>query len=321
MNSWPLVLELIHKLTVGMIFVVLVLTLVSFAGNHLYLELATHFRLQYLLASVVCVGVLFAFQSWRPLPIAIACAILNLVPILPYYSTPAHSASTDLINFKLLQANAFEQNRNYAEFLAEAKRLNPDVVVLQELTEEWETNTASLNQNYPFAVIEARPSGAGMAVFSRHPLVTKELLALDGSNHVSLRVEVEIEYTRVTLLALHPTTPVTPWKFKNRNKQFAEAAAIMKATKGPKLLVGDLNVTMWSPYFQRLLRDSGLRDARRGFGLQTTWPVPLPSFLRLAIDHCLVSEEWFVQGITTGANTGSDHKAILFELALPKETT
>jgi hypothetical protein len=63
MNSWPLVLELVHKLTIGIVFVVLVLTLVSLAGNHLYLELATHFRLQYLLAQ------LFApysrFQSWR----------------------------------------------------------------------------------------------------------------------------------------------------------------------------------------------------------------------------------------------------------------
>ena len=170
----------------------------------------------------------------------------------------------------------------------------------QELTKSGK-NTASLIRTIHLLWLRP-PSGVGMAVFSRYPLVAKERSRLTFK---SREPELKLDWqTRFTILALHPTTTVTAWKFKNR-KQFAEAAKIMKATKRPKLLVGDLNVTMWSPYFQRLLRDSGLRDARRGYGLQTTWPVPLPSFLRLAIDHCLVSEEWFVQAITTGANTGS----------------
>ena len=156
-----------------------------------------------------------------------------------------------------------------------------------------------------------------MGIFSKYPLLTKERLVLDSSTHVALKVEVAVEKTRVTILALHPTTPVTAWKFKNRNRQFHEAASIMRSTSGPKLLIGDLNATMWSPHFAKLLRESGLRDARRGFGLQLTWPVVLPSFLRLPIDHCLVSEEWVVQGVSTGVAKGSDHKTVLFELALP----
>jgi endonuclease/exonuclease/phosphatase (EEP) superfamily protein YafD len=157
-----------------------------------------------------------------------------------------------------------------------------------------------------------------MAIFSRYPLLTKERLVLDSSAHVALKVEVAVEQTRVTLLALHPTTPITPWKFKNRNKQFHEAASIMRSTGGPKLLIGDLNTTMWSPYFVKLLRDSGLRDARRGFGLHPTWPAVLPGFLRLPIDHCLVSDEWLVQAVSTGVAKGSDHQTVLFELALPQ---
>jgi len=311
------VLDHVHKLTIATVLVVLGLSLLSFAGKHLYLELVTHFRVQYLLVAVACVLILGGLQSWKVLPLAVCCVVLNLLTILPYYfPAPGTQASRRLTTFKILQANALKHNRSYSELLTEVKRANPDVLVLQEFTAEWEANTTVLSQNYPFTLLEARPSGDGMAIFSRYPLLAKERLDLDSSTHVALRVEFAFDQNRFTLLALHPTTPITPWKFRNRNKQFAEAAAIVRAAKGPKILIGDLNATMWSPYFATLLRESGLRDARRGFGIQTTWPASLPSFLRLPIDHCLVSDDWFVQGVTTVGKTGSDHKAVLFELAL-----
>ncbi len=314
----PIALDLIHKLTIGVVLIVLVLSLLSFAGTILYFELATHFRLQYCLLAFGCILLLLAFQSWKMLPLAVCCAILNLLPILPYYFVKSRTrASTNLVNLKLLQANALESNQNYAGLLEEVKRTNPDVLVLQEMTEAWATNTAVLNQEYPYTLLAPRPSGSGMGISSKHPLLTKQSLVLDSSTHVALKVEVQVGEASFTLLAMHPTTPVTPWKFKNRNKQFAEAASILNSTKGPRMLVGDLNATMWSPYFSKLLRDAGLRDARHGFGLQTTWPMPLPGFLRLPIDHCLVSNEWVVQRVSTGVAKGSDHRTVLIELGLP----
>jgi endonuclease/exonuclease/phosphatase (EEP) superfamily protein YafD len=310
---------IIHKLTVLTVLIVLSLSLLCLAGKYLYLELVTHFRLQYLIAALACGIVLIAFRSWKILPLAVCGTILNLLPILPYYYAPPETpASTQLTNFKLLLANALRENRSYTGLLTEVQRTNPDVLVIQEFTEQWKTETAVLSQQYPFTLLEPSPSrsGSGMAIFSRYPLAKKERLVLDSSSHFALRVDVVIDQKRFAILAMHPTTPVTPWKFRNRNKQLAEAASIIRAETGPKILVGDLNVTMWSPYFEKLLRESGLRDTRRGFGLQTTWPVPLPSFLRLPIDHCLVSEEWLVQGVRTIKNPGSDHKAVLFELAL-----
>ena len=71
---------------------------------------------------------------------------------------------------------------------------------------------------------------------------------------------------------------------------------------------------MWSPYFAGLVHDSGLRDARMGFGLKTSWPIPLPSFLRLPIDHCLVSKDIHVERFEIGSRTGSDHLPIIIDL-------
>jgi endonuclease/exonuclease/phosphatase (EEP) superfamily protein YafD len=103
-------------------------------------------------------------------------------------------------------------------------------------------------------------------------------------------------------------------KFLNRNEQFTKAASILRATEGTKFLIGDLNTSMWSPYFADLVKGSGLRDARAGFGLIPSWPMPLPAFLQIPIDHCLVSDDVVVKGIKTGQRTGSDHRPLIVDV-------
>jgi endonuclease/exonuclease/phosphatase (EEP) superfamily protein YafD len=158
-----------------------------------------------------------------------------------------------------------------------------------------------------------------MALFSRYPLAGVEVLALDASTHLAVLARINVDGTVVTLLSLHPPTPVRTHKFLNRNKQFSEAAALLRSSKGPRVIVGDLNTTMWSPYFQKLLAESGLRDAKLGFGVLPSWPQPLPRFLQIPIDHCLVSNDISVAGIRSGGGTGSDHRFLIIDLQLQKE--
>jgi endonuclease/exonuclease/phosphatase (EEP) superfamily protein YafD len=139
---------------------------------------------------------------------------------------------------------------------------------------------------------------------------------MDQSTHIALWVRVNVQGTPISILALHPPTPVRTDKFNNRNQQFARAAALLKSTSGVRILIGDLNTTMWSPYFADLIRESGLRDVRKGFGLNCSWPLPLPSFLQIPIDHCLVSDDLVVAGVTTGKRTGSDHRPLVVSLRL-----
>lgn len=155
-----------------------------------------------------------------------------------------------------------------------------------------------------------------MAVLSRYPFEDAETLTLDSSTHIAIRARVNVAGTPVSVLSLHPPTPVRTDKFNNRNQQFTRAASLLRTTSGPRFLIGDLNTTMWSPYFADLLRESGLRDARRGFGLMPSWPVPLPAFLQLPIDHCLVSNDIVVEGIRTGARTGSDHRPLIVDMKI-----
>ena len=307
--------QFILKLTLAVLIVVSTLTLISFFGHHVYLELATHFRLQYALASTLCIFVFIVGRSWKLLPVAVCCALLNLAYILPYYlHAPHHEMDSSATHLRLMQINVLGTNKNYATLIEIVREANPDIIVLQELTEDWLKHTQLLDSDYAYRQAVPKPGGSGMAVLSRHPFEDVETLSLDSSTHVAIRARVNVAGTPVSILSLHPPTPVRTDKFLNRNEQFARAASLLRTTSGKRLLIGDLNTTMWSPYFTGLLKESGLRDARRGFGLMPSWPVPLPAFLQLPIDHCLVSDDLSVKGIRPGGRTGSDHRPLIVDL-------
>lgn len=309
----------IYRLVAALLIVVCVLTFISFFGHHVYLELATHFRLQYAVASLACVVLLSAFYSWKLLPFAFAALVCNLIYILPYYTTTSgNPEKPGAIHLRLLEANVLGSNRNYAALNRAVLEAHADIVVLQELTDEWQKQTEDMLSQYPFHEVVPKPGGSGIALFSRYPLEDVRILNLDSSSHIAILAKVNIDGTRVSILALHPPTPVRTDKFLNRNRQFSEAAAIFRDTRGPGILIGDLNTTMWSPYFTDLVRNSGLRDARLGFGLKPSWPMPLPAILQLPIDHCLVSAEVTVEKLGTGRRTGSDHRPLIVDVRVPK---
>jgi endonuclease/exonuclease/phosphatase (EEP) superfamily protein YafD len=298
---------------------VLACTLASLFGRYQFLELATHFRLQYALAASACVILLIVFRSWKLLPVVLSCAALNWAFIVPYYSAavrrPVDPSSS--IHLRVMLANVAWSNRNYGALDAAVTEERADVAVLQEFTEEWQSHLQSFESQYPYSKLVPKPGGSGMAFFSRYPLEEVEVLSLDASTHIALRIRVNVQGTPLSILSLHPPTPVRSDKFSNRNLQFVRAATLMKETAGAKLLIGDLNTTMWSPYFKDLIRDSGLRDARLGFGLQPSWPMPLPAILLIPIDQCLVGSALTVEAFRVGARTGSDHRPLVVDISVP----
>lgn len=118
----------------------------------------------------------------------------------------------------------------------------------------------------------------------------------------------------VSIIATHPLPPVSQEYFDWRNQQFAEIGDRVQQLKNqPVIVVGDLNTTMWSPYYRKFIGDSGLKNGRSGFGVQPTWPVDAP-ILSIPLDHCLVSPEIKVIDSRVGKDIGSDHYPLITEL-------
>src|SRR5262245_11506930 len=242
---------LTQKLTFLILGIVVVLSLVSLLGRYPFLELTTHFRLQYAIASVFCLVSLAAFQYWKLMPLALGCALFNFVYMAPFYFAKNQPAIVgEKIELRIFHANLYKKNNDYEALLRLVEESNPDVVVLQELTEEWERQTRVLRQRYPFVESAPRPGGSGMAILSRFPLDDARVLNLDASTHIAIFARVNVRGTTVSILGLHPPTPMTFKKFTYRNQQFQGAAEVLNAAPGPKVLVGDLNTSPWSPYFK-----------------------------------------------------------------------
>jgi len=129
---------------------------------------------------------------------------------------------------------------------------------------------------------------------------------------------VRLDGQTVSLLATHPLPPGSKRTFEERNSQLLAIADLSRKHAAPFILNGDLNTTMWSPYFSRLVRRSGLVDARMGHGLLLTWPSEFPH-LRIPLDHCLVSRDIGVARIKTGRAIGSDHLPLIVDLAIPRQ--
>jgi endonuclease/exonuclease/phosphatase (EEP) superfamily protein YafD len=84
------------------------------------------------------------------------------------------------------------------------------------------------------------------------------------------------------------------------------------------VVVGDFNLTPYSPYFAAFARASGLQPARGAALAASTWPGMLATWgLGIPIDHVFVSSNANVVAHEVGPDLGSDHLPVAVILALP----
>lgn len=291
-------------------------TLLGFAARHSWrLELASHFRVQYFWALVGALLVLALMRHRILALLAAALAVANLVLIVPLYFGPAPRADTGP-TLRAMSFNVHYLNQDYGSTLELIVTELPDFVLLLEVTPEWAEALEFLKLDYPYRHVMAREDGGGLAFYSRHEIKDLSVHAVAGVGPPTIIVALAVPGGRLTLLGTHPASPGTPEDFEDRNRQLEQVGQLARARSGAVMLLGDLNTTSWSPYFQDLLTESGLRDSRRGFGVAASWPWLSPALLRIPIDHCLVSPEVSILDRRIGPAVGSDHRPLLVDFTI-----
>lgn len=305
--------------------VLIALSLAGFIGRHRLLELTTHFRLQYLLAALAALLIATLARFLFAVPLALACVAINATLIAPYL-LPARSQGQNgkpVARFRLMHANVDCNNHDHDKLLRLIGDAQPDVIVLEELTPEWWRAVAPLRARYVYSKALPRQGGSGIALLSRYPLERADEVVFDASTHPGMTATLNLGDAKANLFILHPPPPLREDKFQYRNGQLREAARRVRAWSRSRIIVGDLNTSLWSPFFADLARDSGLRNARlvaeRGGGVLPTWTNPLPRFLQIPIDHCLVSDDIRVLNISTNGDTGSDHRPLIIDLEIDEK--
>ncbi|MFK8011309.1 MAG: endonuclease/exonuclease/phosphatase family protein [Marinicellaceae bacterium] len=309
-------LSLIGVLEVGCVFLALFSLATFFDHLHWAIELLTHFKLQYFFIALT-LGVIFLIVKIKIYTYISFCTVLiNAVYLVPYYIKPNFEYPVAQgVEIKLLSFNVLSSNMQYSQLIQQVKQEDADIILLQEVNNIWLYKLEPLQDVYKFQIKTPRHDNFGMAILSKFPIDDYKVHKWGQFNIPSIEAILQIEQLKVSVFASHPMPPVSKQLAKERNLHLHKIASRVKELTGPKIVLGDLNITQWSGYFNQLQKNTGLRNVRKGFGVIPTWPTHLYP-LMIPIDHCLVSEHFQVIDVKSGANFGSDHLPLIIELAL-----
>lgn len=284
----------------------------------MWFDLASHFRLQYFAIQILCV-ILYLFQRHKKLLyLAILFAFINFSLIAPLYFPNIKSTNQSYGQpLKMLSINLNAQNTNYTAVSEHIYKTAPDVLALEELTHRWATELQPVLLPYPYRKEVARIDGFGIGVYSKIPFENIEVKIFAGVEIPSIVGKIIWEGQPISLIFTHPVPPIGFQDYHWRNEQLQNITALRPRLEKHVILFGDLNTTSWSHHFQKLVKQTGLKDSRAGFGLQTSWPF-LP-YIGITLDHCLLSSEFVVLKREVGPNIGSDHLPLTVTLTLPKK--
>ncbi len=287
-------------------------------GIHWTLDVASHFRLQYLLLAAACLAALIVFRMCRPVVVLFPAAALaaNLVVIVPLYLPAPRPAEKGLggHTLRILAFNTWRLNDNSDEVIVFIQDCKPHIAFIQETTRRVRQDITRLAGRF-----EIRMTKHNILLVARDSGVPLEILDIrDGplEGERSMLLDARFGTRRFKLLGAHLPAPR---KHAVENAlQFERMAAWYRNQSLPAILIGDFNATTWSAAFRKLMRKTDLHNSQIGFGVQGTWysrwPLGLNALLCIPIDHCLHSPMFETVMRRVGPATSSNHLPLLVEL-------
>jgi endonuclease/exonuclease/phosphatase (EEP) superfamily protein YafD len=281
--------------------------------EHHALQLFTHFRLQYLGASLVLLVALAMLREPRYTIALALVALLNANFVLPWYFDKRPSAAGTEI--KVILANVLASNDDPVPLLSLIEAEQPDLVFLLEISPRWAAELPVLGESFTHSVVEPRDGKFGIAMYSQLPVTAAASIDSSPLGYPTIVATLEVGGQSLQVVGTHPMIPVGVENYDARNSQLDAVARLLQKAGGPRLLVGDLNATIWDRQYGSLENRTWLRNVRQGFGLLPTWPTFMPPAM-IPIDHMLVSEEIGVKDVRTGPAIGSDHLPLIATITL-----
>lgn len=321
-------MELSKKAIKTFLFIILILIAILSIGILSWwnypLELLCNFRVYYFLISLIlaiaCVICqIYGLKLRRLLFLSLAITIFNSVWIIPWYLPHPQQNSENSI--RVLTFNINTQNDRWDEIANSIKNLQPDIATIIESSIEAKQQLAPRLTNKLSYVY--RTSGGGLTIFSRFPLISPQSKTF--KNGTILVTSLQIEQQTIKLIAAHPTVPIKPNLFHHRNTFLAEIATYIQQQPEPLIFLGDMNLTPWSPYYNRLINTTNLRNTRLGFGIEPSWledatyiryPNWFVTMMKIPIDHIFVRGNIKVIDCQTAKAANSDHRMLWSDLIL-----
>ncbi len=313
-STWAIIVSVLRAATA----LVGLCTIAGFLARWWWpLELTSNFRLQYAwLLGAAAVGWL-VLRHPREAGLAAIGALVNAAMVAPFYLEEPLAASTtaEARWYRAVTLNVDVDSHAHERVLRFIHDANPDVVLLVEPNSRWISALSSLADRYPHREVLAADYGFGMALYSRLPMESVQTVNIGSANRPSIVARLNVQGRPLVVIGAHPRAPMDPIQEGLRNSQLREMARFIAQQQIPVMLLGDLNITSWSPFFRDFVREAGLRDSRMGFGVQPSWPAFFRP-LSIPIDHALVTRGIIVHDRRLGPPVGSDHLPVIVDFSL-----
>ena len=293
-----------------------------FARYHWAADLFTNLRVQQVIG-LIGAGIILAIgRKWR----WVVAAVILLGIHAPWFgpaltramSGKGHEASGQS-RLVVMTANVLTSNRKHDAILEQINSANADVFAILELsTPLYKRLEEELSVGYAHRISIPQDRGNfGIGLYSRHALSDVESFEINEDNIQSIAATVNTDSASYRVIATHPLPPMGRGGFQSRNEHLQNLADRVSAYREansniPVILMGDLNLTPWSPLFVDFESRSGLAQAAFGNEFVPTWyayPQPLFPF-GLVLDHVLISDDLQCVGREIGQDVGADHRAV-----------
>lgn len=279
-------------------------------------ELMSHFRVQYCVLLGSACAVLLLGKRYKLATAAGLSACLGVMTLLPFWVpiTQQHDDSESWPRRRVILLNVHSGNTDHSRVIDFISRTDADFVFLLEVNDLWDQSLEPLKETYSYFEVAPRKGAFGIAVFSRVPISRFEQMRFSGAGGPTIVAHVDGE-PALTIIATHTLPPIRPSYAARRNQHLADLAEYCSRQDHEVMLLGDLNITSWSPFFDDLIASSGLRDSRLGQGIQPSWPAHRWP-LEIPIDHCLVSSGIIIKDRRVGPDLNSDHLPVIVDFCM-----
>jgi endonuclease/exonuclease/phosphatase (EEP) superfamily protein YafD len=266
-------------------------------------------------AAVVVAVAVAALRRWAAAAVAAACAAVLLVLLAPRGLADTERRAG--VPLRVLTANIASGPEAVPDLLAVVRRERVDVLCVQELdpAAERALGAGGIGRLLPEPALRVLPGFEGTGIYARAPL--RAVAGPSGTEFALAAAELRPRGTRpVEVVSVHPPAPtdgdaVRRWRHDLR--------ALPRPDGALRVLAGDFNATLDHRELRRLL-DAGYADAAEeaGEGLRTTWPADRRLPPAVTIDHVLADRRIAVRSARVLRVRGTDHRAVLAELVLPR---
>lgn len=300
---------------------------VSLGASYLWaFDLFRHFIVQYALLALFFGAAAAVRKLWPYAALMLALTgvcgfeVASRVDYVPPQAAEAPEGA------RLLKVIVYNRHHSLTEHQAMADFIqaeDPDIFFILEANETHaQTLRAAMRDAYPHQILFPKAHAFGMAAASKHKFTLKWVPkshlveGLDEINNFILLAKIQPEGAKpVKFYALHAPPPTLPSLFRQRNAELAHAAALInQQNRKPTdnvILLGDWNITPYSPFFEKLLKDTGLKNQTTTRYFLPSWPARLPALLQIPIDHILHRGGLTLIEKRRGPSLSSDHQAIV----------